>query len=294
MNFAYLRAFHAVATEGGFTAAAERLNVTQPTLSGQVKALEETYGVKLFERRGRGVEPTATATALLEVTHRLFALESEAEQLLAAGRALKHGKLRVAADAPYHVIPFLAAFNRRYPGITIKLTFGNSEQVLAQLFERRVDLAVLPEIAQDDRLHAQAFRHDRLVLFVDRGHAWARRRSLNLSEILEQRLILREPGSTTRAIFEQAMAAAGIEPQRILEIDSREGVREAVAAGLGVGVVFESEFGRDDRLHKLAIRDTELDAVEYVACLPERRKDRVVRAFLDLIEEGVATELPAL
>ena len=285
INHAHLRAFHAVAAEGGFSRAAQARNVSQPTLSGQVGALEERYGIKLFERRGRGVEPTDLGRALFDITRRMFAQELEAEQLLVAARGLTSGQLRVGADAPYNVIPMLAAFNRRYPGIQLSLTFGNTGQVQEDLLRRRCDVAVLPDLEPDERLHAVPVRRDRLVAFVERGHPWAARRSIRLTELAGQRLILREPGSNTRAVLDRAMTRAAVIPKNSLEIGSREAVREAVAAGLGAGVVFESEFGRDDRLHRLTLRDVEIEAVEYAACLAERRTVRAVRAFFELVEE---------
>jgi len=286
MNFAQLRAFHAVAEEGGFTRAATRLGLTQPTLSGQVKALENDHGVRLFERRGRGVVLTEPGRALLEVTRRLFDLEAEAERLLSGARGLGRGSLSVGADAPYHVVPLLAAFSRRYPGIELKLSFGNTQAVLRQLFERRCDVAVLPELKADARLHARAFHRERILVFVDRGHRLASQSSVRLKELNGERLILREVGSTTRALFEAALARAGVPARAALEVGSREAVREAVAAGLGVGAVFESEFGEDERLHALAVRDAGMSATEYAACLATRRDTPVVQAFFELLPES--------
>ena len=285
MNYAQLRAFHAVASAGSYTRASQMLNVTQPTLSGQVKGLEEAYGLRLFQKRGRGVELTDLGRRLLEVTRRFFGLEAEAEQLLAGARGLSAGQLRVGADAPTHVMPLLAAFSRRHPGVRLSISFGNSGKVLEDLFARRSEIAVLADLPGDPRILALPLRKDRLVAFVERGHAWARRRGIRIEEVAGKRLVLREPGSTTRAIFEAALASRGIAPGEILEIGSREAVREAVAAGLGIGVVFESEFGRDPRLHALALRDATLEAVEYAACLQDRRAVRVVRAFFDLARE---------
>ena len=278
-----LRAFHAVALEGGFTKAAKALNVSQPTLSAQVKALEEAFGVKLFDRRGRGSQITQLGEALLQISSRYFGLETEAEQLLAASGSMTRGLLRVAADAPYHVTPLLAVYNRRYPGVSIKLAFGNSEQVIEMLFDKQADIAVLPDPRSDRRLIAQPVKRDRLLVFVERGHPWARRRSIRLREIANERLVLRERGSVTRAIFERALERAAIKPQSSIEIGSREGVREAVASGLGVGVVFESEFGRDPRIHALTVRDANLQSTEYAVCLKEHAKDRTVSAFFELL-----------
>ena len=285
MNNTQLRAFHAVAQAGGYTRASRTLHVSQPTLSAQVKGLEESYGVRLFERRGRGVELTELGRGLLDLTRRLYALESDAEQYLSAARSLTSGQLRAGADAPYHVVQLLAVFNRRHPGIQLSFSFGNSNQVLSNLLERRTEVAILAEIEPDPQIYAIPVRKDHLIAFVSRDHPWARRRSVNLAELTNQQLVLREPGSITRAVFERGLETRGIRLGAVLEIGSREAVREAVASGLGVGVVAESELGRDPRLHPLSLRGAKLEAVEYAACLEDRRPLRVVRAFFDLVRE---------
>lgn len=288
INHAQLRAFHAVASEGGFTRAAEALHVTQPTLSGQVKALEDAYGVRLFDRRGRRVELTELGRTLLEVTRRLFSLETEADQLLAAARGLRRGHLRIGADGPYSIIPIVGAFNRRYPGLTLSLVMGNSDRVLQDLFDHRTDVAVVANLHPDPGLFALPFQRDRLVVFVDRKHPWARRRTIRLADLAGQRCVLREVGSTTRRIFETALARAGVALGEVMEIGTREAVREAVAAGLGIGVVARAEFGQDTRLRALQVADADLESVEYVVCLTERRELRIVRAFLDVVRERAA------
>ena len=283
ITHAQLRAFHAVASEASFTRAAEALHVTQPTLSAQVKSLEESYGVLLFDRGGRRTEPTELGRQLLAVTRRYFGLETEAEQLLAATRGLRGGHLRVAADAPQHVMAALSAFQRRYPGVRLSLSIGNSDEVLHQLLDHRSDLAIIADLEEDPRLFMRPLRRDHLIAFVERSHAWARRDAIGLEELLAQRLILREIGSTTRRAFEAAVIRSGRAIGEVLEIGSREGVREAVAAGLGVGIVSAFEFGHDERLRALAIEDIEIAMLEYVACLADRRELRTVRAFLDIV-----------
>ncbi len=286
INHAQIRAFHRVASEGSFTRAAEALRVTQPTLSGQVKALEDAYGVRLLDRRGRRVEPTELGRALLEVTRRLFSLEDEADQLLSAARGLTRGHLRVGADAPYSIVPVIAEFNRRYPGLTVSISVGNSDKVLGDLVDHETDVAMLANIEGDPRLHVLPFHSDRLVLFVERRHPWARRKAVRLADVAGQRMILREQGSTTRRIFETAIARAGLALTDVMEIGSREGVREAVAAGLGIGVVARSEFGHDQRVRFIEVADAELLSTEYVVCLAERRSLRIVGAFLELVERA--------
>ncbi len=282
MNYAQLRAFYAVAREGGFTKAARALNVTQPTVSGQVKALEEDYGVRLFERRGRRVETSPLGRELLETARRMFDLEEEAHDMLAAARNLRRGHLRVGADGPYHVIPALAAFNQRYPGIEVSLRMGNSDAVLRDLLDYASDVAVLANVAADPRLLAIQLRRDSLVIFVARNHPLARRSAVRLKELDGQAMVMREVGSATRRIFEEALAESGIEPRSVMQMDGRESVREAVAAGLGLGVVSEAEFIADRRLKMLRVNGARLTMTEYVVCLSERRKLRTVGAFLEL------------
>lgn len=285
INPAQLRAFHAVASEGSFTRAAKVLNVTQPTLSAQVKGLEERYGVRLFDRRGRGVALTGLGEDLLAVTRRLKAVEEEAEQILAAARGLRTGTLRVGADAPYSIVPSLGAFSRRHPGIRLQLSIGNSNKVLTDLLEHRCDVALLADVAYDPRLFATPILEDRLLAFVARTHPWAARGTVALSELVGERIVLREQGSSTRRLFETALSRRGIALREVMEIGSREAVREAVAAGLGVGIVAATELGHDDRIAPVEIVDARLDTVEYLVCLEERRNLRIVRAFFDAVRE---------
>jgi LysR family transcriptional regulator, low CO2-responsive transcriptional regulator len=288
MNFAYLRSFHAVATEGSFTRAATALGVTQPTLSTQVKALEERYGVALLHRRGRGVEPTELGRALLDVTRRLFSLEEEASELLARARGLSVGSLRIGADSPYHVMPFLAQFRAKYPEIRVSLSIGNAEEVQDGLIRHRADIAFLADAPEDERFAKIPCGRHPIMAFVAATHPWAAKKRIRFAELDGQPIVQREAGSMTRRVFEEAAAKAGIRVAAALETESREGVREAVAAGLGIGIVSEAEFGQDRRLVALGLADADIAMTENVVCLKERLNLRIVSAFLDIVRRKVA------
>ena len=286
MNHAQLRAFHAVATEGSFTRAARALRVSQPAVTIQVKALEEAYGISLLHRRGHQVSLTELGHGLLEITRRVFGLEQEADELLAAARELRSGHLKVGADGPYFVMELLAAFIGRYAGVRVTVTMGNSQAVLQDLLDYRTDVAVLAHFDDDRRFHAIPYSRQPIVVFVPREHQWAKRSSVRLAELDGAPMVLRETGSTTRRIFEDALAHAGVKPRVVMEIGSREALREAVAAGLGVGIVSRAELGRDDRLCALEVAGATLESWEYVVCLKERRTLRTVHAFLELVAEN--------
>ncbi len=289
ISHAHLRSFNAVALHGSFTRASEMLNITQPTLSGQVKELEQRYGTQLFVRHGRRIELTDIGKSAFGITRLIFRHEEEVEQLLQSARALTSGQLRVAADSPYIATPLLAQFQRLYPGIRISIQYGNSQQLMSWLQSRRCDVAFLPNVpVEDDHLYAIPLTPDRLVVFVNEEHDWAERRSVTIEELTGQRIILREKGSRTRSIFEDAITRAGHILRDVMEISGREGVREAVAAGFGIGIVAESELQADSRLRSLPVSDAELVHAEYVACLDEGRSLRVTDAFLELVKSDSA------
>ncbi|CAN5527497.1 LysR substrate-binding domain-containing protein [soil metagenome] len=283
MRHTQLRSFHAVAQGGSFTAAAKALGVSQPTVTTQVKSLEREFGVELFRRRGRRVELTESGSGLLDITRRLSADEKEAADYLNETRELKTGHLRVGAVGPYHVTDMLAAFNARHPGLYVSVTVGNSRQTLADLLDYRTDVAVLAHVDPDPRLVAIPYRRHRVVAFCPADHAYARRRSIRLRDLEGQPMIVREAGSTTRRAFEQALDRANVRPRIVMEIGSRESIREAVAKGIGLGVVSEAEFIPDPRIRALPVTDAEIYTYAHVVSLKERQNARLVRAFLAVL-----------
>lgn len=280
MTFSLLRAFHLVAGAGSFTRAARESGLSQPTLSAQVKKLEALHGVGLFNRRGRQVQLTPLGQNLFEVTARLFAAREEADALLAGARAIRRGHLRIAADSATHVMPLLAQLKRHHGAVTFSLKIDNSSNVLAQVLAYDADVGVTARRTSDPRLYSIALKKDRLVVFVPRGHAWARRRRVAVEEIGQRDVVIREPGSVTREVFEAELAEAGVKPAALIEVQSREAVREAVMAGFGIGIVFESECGTDGAIHTLAVDGVDFTVGEYVVCLEEHRRLPLVRAFL--------------
>ncbi|NMJ40617.1 LysR family transcriptional regulator [Roseomonas sp. JC162] len=275
-----LRAFHLVAEAGSFSGAARAGGVSQPTLSAQVKALEATYGVALFDRRGRGAGLTPLGQSLHAVTTRLLAAEEEARALLAGEATLMRGHLRIAADSASHVMPILARIRQRHAGLTFSLAIGNSSDVVSRVLDHHADVAVTARRISDPRLHSRLLQEDRLVLFVRDDHALAARESVGIAALASEDLVIRERGSVTREVFEARLAEAGIRPHALLEVQSREAVREAVLAGFGIGVVFEAELPVQPGLRRVLVADADLAVAEYVVCLEERRRLPLVRAFL--------------
>lgn len=283
MNLTQLRSFHAVASAGGFVAGAAVLNVSQPTLTAQIKALEAGYGVQLFYRRNRRSELTPTGRDLHDITKRLFAEEHEARQFLEAAKGLQTGHLKIGAVGPYHVTEMLAAFRQRYPDITLSMSIGNSSEVQRDLLDYQSDVAVLAHIDPDARLLTIPYRRHPVLVFVSSDHRLAKRKSVRMRELANEPFVARELGSTTRRAFEEAAEAHGFTLRTIIEIGSREAIREAVIRGIGIGYVSEAEFIPDARLRAVRISDAEIFTAAHVVVLRERQHSRIIKAFLDVV-----------
>lgn len=285
MRLTQLRSFWAVAREGSFTRAARLLHVSQPTVTTQVRFLEETYGIELFHRRGRTVRLTELGEQLFALAKQVFSLEGEAVHLLGDSGQLRSGHLRVGAVGPFHVTEMLTKFNQRYPHMQVSVRVGNSEEVLRALLDYQTDVAVLAQFTDDARFHAIPYSRHPVVIFGHRSHRFASRRSIPIRELEGERLIMREIGSTTRKALEDALSKARVKPRIVMEIGSREAIREAVIKGLGVGAVSEVEYIDHSDLRSTRISDAEIFTYAHVLCLNERRGARVVKAFFEIVEE---------
>jgi aminoethylphosphonate catabolism LysR family transcriptional regulator len=286
MRLTQLRSFHAVATTGSFTGAARSLHVSQPTVTTQVGQLETLYGVELFHRVGRSVRPTEMGERLLTLSRQIFGLEAEAVQLLKQTGELRTGHLRVAAVGPSHVTRMLVAFHQRYPGIKVSVSTGNSQEVLDRLADYSADVGVLAQVARDERFVSVPYSEHAVTVFCSADHRFAQRRSIAIAELQGERLILRESGSTTRKAIETAMRAAGVTAEVVMEVASREIIREAVLQNLGIAAVSEVEYVPGPGLRSVRINDARVRTYAHVVCMAERQDSAMVRAFVNCAQEG--------
>lgn len=281
---AELRAFHAAARAGSMSGGARQLGLTQPTVSAHVATLETTYGVELFFRRGRRVELTEFGRSLMETTHRLVDAEVEALSLLLHARNAGRGHLRICAVGPYNVMPMISALRAAHPGVRVSVSVGDSQQILEAIVNYQGDVGVLVHAVDDPRILCVPYRKQPLVFFTAASHPLARRRQLTLQDLEGQAFVMREPGSTTRRVLEQVLEEERIQVRSDLEIGSREAVREAVAQGLGIGVVAGTAYLADPRIVKLAIRCDKLFTHAHVVCLVERKDARLITQFFSIVQ----------
>lgn len=290
MRHTQLRSFHAVASAESVTAAANKLHVSQPTLTTQIRSLEEEYAVELFVRSSGGMRLTEAGRRLQDITRRLFADEAEARHFLTESRELRTGHLRVGAVGPFHATEMLVAFHSRYPQIEISVSVGNSKSVLDDLVEFRTDVAVLAHVEDDPRLWVFDYSRDVIVVFARGDHPLfgEDREGIAIGELQGQAMILRERGSNTRRALEEALREAGVQPRIVMEIGSREAVREAVISGVGIAVVSSAEYVPDAGLVALPFRDAEIYNPARVVCMRDRSHSRLIAAFLTVMQDAAS------
>ncbi len=275
----WLQAFHTVAMTGGFTRAAQALNVGQPTISTHVKALEDHFRVELFHRRGRTVQLTATGETLLTITRGLYGHEEEALALLRATRSLETGQLALNAVGPFDVMEVLQVFRRDHPGIITKVTLGFEGEILDGLRDFQYDVGVVGRQVDDPEFHCEFYNRHRVLIIVPAEHPLARRRTIRLAELQGCDMVLRPTFSTTRQAFDRALAAARVTVNPVMEINSREANREAVLRGFGAGVISETEFAPSPGIRTLRVIDAEMFTQAFLMCLAERRDRPLIDGF---------------
>jgi DNA-binding transcriptional LysR family regulator len=233
-----LHAFLAVVRRGSVTAAAAELVVTQPSVSAAVAALEREVGVSLTERVGRSVRLTAAGEAYARYSADVLGQLDQGARAARAAAGDRPRTLRLSAvtTAGEHLVaPLVRAFREHRPGIEISLDVGNRGDVFQRLADHEVDVALTGRVPDDARLEGAPFADNDFVLITAPDDPLARRRWVALEDLAGRAWLIREPGSGTRRLSEEYLAANGLDPQR-LEFGSNGAIKQAVRLGLGVAL----------------------------------------------------------
>jgi aminoethylphosphonate catabolism LysR family transcriptional regulator len=283
VRYSQLRAFHHVAIEGGFSAAAMALNQTQPSLSDQVRKLEVEHDVLLFNRDGRQVRMTPAGEELLKLTRQFFDAEDNIRVHLEKSRAAVEGELRIVADSARHITAAVGRFRVAHPKVFISIRTGNSEDVLKRLRAYEAEIGVVGNLVRAADLDVHDLGETPIIAIAARGLLPHGSDSIGFDELPRWPLIFREAGSRTRRNLLDEAERRGMHLTPAIEVDGREALREVVASGAGLGFVSAAEFGNDPRLVRVPIRDLDVGMTETIISLAARRDVPVIRAFHRLL-----------
>lgn len=280
MRYNQIRAFHQVASHGGFSRAAEHTGQSQPALSDQVRRLEQDYDVLLFHRDGRRIRITEAGEALFRITKRYFGIEQEIEEHLNHSRGAIQGHLRIMADSAIHVLPILGAFRRRHPKVIVQIQAGNSAQVLEALRTYDVEIGVLGSFDPVPDMDIINLGAAPVVAISGEGPWREVPDRLDFKTLARYPLVFREKGSKTRQCIEAEAYRQRVVLAPVLEVAGREAMREVVASGLGIGFISEAEIGHDPRIRVHRLEGPGLEMTESLINLSARRDLPLIRAFV--------------
>lgn len=240
-NFRF-KVFRIVAHHLNFSRAAEELSMSQPAVTQQIKALEEEYGIPLFDRSGGRITLTPAGSALVPYANKLKTISDEAYVAVISTGHHPAGNLALGASqtiGQYLLPQLVAAFLRENPRVSLTATSGNTDEMLAALTAGRIQLALVEGPGMRKDVHVEPYMEDHMVLVVPASHDWADH-EIEIDQLKQEHLLMREFGSGSRRVVEVALAKAGLKKKDLkttMELDSTEALLSAVEAGLGITFV---------------------------------------------------------
>ena len=240
INLHQLRIFQSVAQQRSYSRAAEVLFLSQPGVSLQVKALEKSVGLPLFEKSGRTLRLTEAGQELLAYSERIFALLDETQLVLEELGGARRGTVKVAASttAGIYIVPSaLGGFHRENPRVKLTLDVVNRFTVQERLLNDVVDMAVMGLIEDAHDLEVAEFVPNELVVIASPNHRLAQEEQIPFEQLSSEIFLLREAGSGTRTDVERLLLAKGVQVHVGMELRSSGAIKQAVAADLGIAVI---------------------------------------------------------
>lgn len=272
-----LQIFASAARHQSFSRASTELHLTQPAVSMQVRQLEESAGVSLFERVGRRVSLTSAGHELLEYVQRILTAIQDAEDTFATIKAVDSGKLTIAvvSTAKYFAPKLLAQFQQKHPNVELKLVVNNREAVVAQLAANEIDLAIMGTPPRSVATDAAPFAPHPLVVIAPPDHPLATRKRVPLRELEGETFLVREQGSGTRSAMELHFRKHKVRIRLGMETSSNETIKQAVMAGMGLAFISKHTIGVELAANQLTILKIQTLPVMRQWNLVHRREKRL-------------------
>jgi DNA-binding transcriptional LysR family regulator len=283
-----LAVLEAVARNLSFTKAAEELHLTQPAVSMQIKQIEESIGLPLFEQVGKKVFLTEAGQEMYNYARSIQQQLAEAEAIIEDLKGVKRGTLTiaVASTANYFAPRILAAFKENYDKVTFSLDVTNRKGLLSHLDNNDTDLVIMGRPPANMEVEAEFFMENPLVAIAPANHSLVNVPNIPIVTLLKETFIIREEGSGTRNAIERFISEHGFEIATSLSMSSNEAIKQAVQAGLGLGIVSIHTLEMELELRRLEILDVESFPILrnwYVVHRKGKRLSPVAQAFKDFM-----------
>lgn len=289
LSLTALQALRTVAETGSFSAAARQLGLTQPGISHHVRNLEKDYSIQLFTRNNGKLVATPFCERICDAADHLLQEHVALERMLRNHGTLGGGELSVGMGNAMPGMSLVAAFNRSYPETNLKVITGSFQKIMRAVLDHSVDVGILPDIPKDPRFRRQVLFSNRVVAIVPIDHPLSGQTQASAAQLLPHRLIFRTAGSSTQKVVDRYFATYGIEPKPFLALDTRDGVFEAVANGMGIGFVWKNSTSRAQDVWKIDLADGVTTSKEVVFAYSER-STQTLDAFFSIAAQSSASK----
>lgn len=300
MNYERLKSFIAVAEKKSFSEAAKILFVTQPTITSQIKALEEELNTKLFERTTKKVEMTQSAVILYKYAREIIRLSDSAQKEIVEIEDIMHGDLSMGCSLTVgeYILPlYLKKFTDLYPLIRMNVDISNSNKIVTNLKDQLIDVGLIETPIDDPQVTVESFLTDELILIAAPNYFQAKETKISMDKLKHIPLIMREKGSGTRAVIEEYLNQAGMsidELNVVMELGSTEAIKATVESGLGVSIISRNAILKEEQLRLLMayqVQGISFYRYFYIAFRKEQILKSTTELFIDALREMTGTQV---
>jgi DNA-binding transcriptional LysR family regulator len=286
-----LQIFESVAQTQSYTRAAERLHMTQPAVSMQMKQLEETVGLDLFERQGKKIVITNAGEKLRKHANKIIDRFDIMQSSINKLRKGQHEQIKISAatTANHFVTHMMAEFSRMHKEINITLDITNRETLVKQLQNYDPDFVIMGEPPSKLDLDSQLIMENPLIVIASANHPLVKKyksKKIPMAENIKEAFVVREEGSGTKAAIRRHFKKHNYDFISSYEMSSNESIKHAVVAGLGLGIVSRHTLELELALERLHVLDVELFPIMrhwYLVHRKEKRLTALMEAFKQLV-----------
>jgi DNA-binding transcriptional LysR family regulator len=291
INFNKLRIFYQTAKYQNCTTAAEKLFISQPAVTAQVKAFEEFCNLKLFKKMGRKIYLTDEGKSLYECARKVFEYEKEIEDTIEDMRLLKKGVLRLGTTKTYarsYMPFFISRFRQSYPHIKIHLDEGSSLQMANSLLDFQNEIVIVAKVEDNHQIRFVPFCQEDIVVLLSPDHHLAKMSSITLTDLAKEPIIMKEEGSGTRKALNDVFAQKGLVPNILMETNNTDFIKQLVLRGDGISFLVRAAVSaelEEKKLVTVPIENCQILAGVNIAYLRNQHLSTPAQAFLAILEE---------
>lgn len=296
ISFRLLEVFMSVVKTGSISKTARALHLTQPTVSLQIKRLQESVGEPLILMQQQKLTVTEAGLELFRTCQQVFGQFNDYKDFLAELRGGERGRCKIAmVNTAQYILPkLLGPYSNLHPHVELPLEIGNRAEVLARFERGEDDIYVFSHPPSLEHAKAARFLQNPLEFIVPSEHPLAAATETTLAELTNYRFLLREPGSATRMLFESELQSRGLVLSDSVQMASNEAIRVAVSSGMGIGVLSRHVLPKGEQGFKvLTVSDTQLASHWYFVLRTDRHLSHAARSFLQFAELNLTRYLDA-